>query len=333
LTQQLLSVAADNMDLTNKTVIKDLLKKYGGTAEKKFGQHFILSKKALAKMIAAAEIKKGDTIVEIGPGLGTLTQELAKSGVKITAIEKDPIMAAILNETLKDFKNVKIIKADARQLSILRINSGKKYKIVANLPYNIATFLIHQWLESKNPPKTMVLMIQKEVARRIVAKPPRMNLLAVSVQFYAGVKIIDYVKKGSFWPQPKVDSAIIEIIPNPPATPARTWRAGKNAAFFAVVKAGFSQPRKQLLGNLAKKLSLSKEQLISIFKNINISEKARAENLSLDQWRSLTFQLNPKLYFRRTLGAILDWPPPKAGQNRESECAEPQERGDMFRRK
>ncbi|KKS69471.1 MAG: Ribosomal RNA small subunit methyltransferase A [Candidatus Azambacteria bacterium GW2011_GWA2_42_62] len=106
------------MDLTNKTVIKDLLKKYGGTAEKKFGQHFILSKKALAKMIAAAEIKKGDTIVEIGPGLGTLTQELAKSGVKITAIEKDPIMAAILNETLKDFKNVKIIKADARQLSI-----------------------------------------------------------------------------------------------------------------------------------------------------------------------------------------------------------------------
>ena len=145
-------------------------------------------------------------------------------------------------------------------------------------------------------------MIQKEVARRIVAKPPRMNLLAVSVQFYAEAKIVGYVSAAAFWPRPKVDAAIIKITPNPPATPARAWRAGKNAvfpaianktAFFEIVKAGFSQPRKQLLGNLAKKLNISKEKLLKIFQDLDISEKVRAENLSLEQWISLVTSLKP----------------------------------------
>ena len=272
------------MDLTNRKTIKELLVKYRAAAEKKFGQHFILSKKALAQIIEAAEIKKNDTIVEIGPGLGTLTQELAKTGVKIIAIEKDPLMFNILRETLKDFKNIKIIEGDARKTQI------SNYKIVANLPYNIATFLIHQWLELKNHPKLMVLMIQKEVAQRIAAKPPRINLLAASVQFYAEVKIIDYVPAEAFWPRPKVDSAIIKIIPKKPARP--NGHSGgppqkTRDAFFAAAKAGFSQPRKQLIGNLVKKLNIPKEKILSAFKKIDIPERARAENLSLDQWISL----------------------------------------------
>ena len=276
------------MNLTNKTVIKDLLKKHRTGPEKYLGQHFILSKKSLAKMITAAEIKKNDTIIEIGPGLGTLTQELAKTGAKIIAIEKDLKMISILKETQADYQNIKIIQADARKLSILRIDSLKRYKIVANLPYNAATFLIRQWLESKNPPELMVLMIQKEVAQRITAKSPYSNLLAISVQFYADVKIIDYVKKESFWPKPKVNAAIIKIVPKK----MTVLRAIANRqSFFKVVKAGFSQPRKQLAGNLLKRLKLPRERLMEIFRNSNILSTARAENLSLDEWQKLAYKL------------------------------------------
>jgi len=288
------------MNLTNKIVIKYLLKKYRAGPEKYLGQRFILSKKALNKIIAAAEIKKNDTIIEIGPGLGTLTQELAKTGAKIIAIEKDPKMINILGETLAGYKNIKIIQADARNLWVSEtykfgdkmgtiVMKEEDYKIVANLPYNVATFLIHQWLELKKPPESMVLMIQKEVAQRICAKPPKMNLLSVSVRFYADAKIIDYVPAKAFWPKPKVDSAIIEIIPKK-KQPQKTRRA-----FFAVVKAGFSQPRKQLLGNLAKKLKFPREKLIEIFKDLNISERVRAENLSLEQWLSLAISLQSNL--------------------------------------
>ena len=316
------------MNLTNKTVIKDLLKKHGARPEKYFGQHFILSKKALTQMVMAAEIKKNDTIIEIGPGLGTLTQELAKiphsfskgGEPRIIAVEKDPKMINILKETLADYKNIKIVQADAR-LSILRIDSlvhkmgitkeKGEYKIVANLPYNVATFLIRSWLEMKNPPKQMVLMIQKEVAQRICAKPrlraysaeatsaakagqgyggqAHMNLLAVSTQFLAIAKIIGYVPAEAFWPKPKVDSAIIKIVP----------RIFNSASFVSdrkqmmqVVKAGFSQPRKQLIGNLAKKLNVPKEKLLEIFKKLNIRERVRAENLSLEQWISLSTSLH-----------------------------------------
>ena len=293
------------MELTNKRVIKELLEKYNAKPEKYFGQHFILSKKALSKMVAAAEIKAGGNIVEIGPGLGTLTRELAKTGANITAIEKDPLMIKILKETLADFKNVKIIRADARHLSpdlwiYETYKTGdKSVKIVANLPYSIATFLIHKWLESENAPRLMILMIQKEVARRICAAPPHANLLATSVQFYAEPKIIGYVSKEMFWPKPKVDAAIIKIIPHNKRELAafasdRKQIMTDNAkkAFFRVMKAGFSQPRKQLAGNLTKKLGVSKEKILKIFKDFSISETARAENLSLRDWQKLSEKLS-----------------------------------------
>ncbi len=288
------------MNLTNKTIIKDLLKRHGTKPEKYLGQHFILSKKALAQMVAAAEIKKNDTIIEIGPGLGTLTQELAKTlpaqtgGAKIIAIEKDPKMINILGETLTGYKNIKIVQADIRNLWVsetykvgdkLGIKIAKnKYKIVADLPYYISNLIIRKFLESKNPPELMVLMIQKEVAQRICGM--RMNLLAISVQFYADAKIIGYIPKELFYPRPKVDAAIIKIVPKE-KIPEKTRKA-----FFAVVKAGFSQPRKQLIGNMTKKLNIPKEEVLSAFKKLDIPERARAENLSLEQWVSLAVSLH-----------------------------------------
>jgi len=307
-----------SMDLTNRTIIKDLFKKYGAKPEKYLGQHFILSKKALAQMVAAAEIKKNDTIIEIGPGLGALTQELAKiphplkksERQKIIAIEKDPLMISILEETMADYKNIKVIKADARDAIGFGNLSLDKYKIVANLPYNIATFLIHQWLELKNPPELVVLMIQKEVAQRICSKPPHNNLLGISVQFYADAKIINYVSKKSFWPRPKVDSAIIKMISHISAASAsdRQQMLQKDTKlFFKVVKAGFSQPRKQLIGNLTKKLNIPKEKLLEMFKNLNISERVRAENLTLEQWIGLSSRIttpNPSLVRRGNKGRL-----------------------------
>ena len=315
------------MELSNKSAVKNLLKKYNARPEKYLGQHFILSKKALKTMIEAAEIphplkKDGglkDIIIEIGPGLGTLTKKLAETDTKVIAIEKDPLMIEILKETLTNYKNVKVIQADARQiwrgpseaarqLSIPRIDSfgdklwitihKGKYKIVANLPYNVATFLIRQWLESKNPPQGMVLMIQKEVAQRIVAKPPHSNLLGISVQFYADVRIIDYVKKELFWPKPKVDAAIIKIIPHNrklasfASDSKQMMPRDIKRVFFRIVKAGFSQPRKQLVGNLAKKLKIPKEKILNIFKMLEISEKTRAENLSLKDWINITNKID-----------------------------------------
>lgn len=257
-------------------------------------------------MIAAAKIKKNDAIIEIGAGLGTLTQELAESvnrQAKIIAVEKDLLMNKILKETLANYENVETIQADARRLipginqigvidsgnqSNQSIRNDKQYKIVANLPYNAATFLIRKWLESKNPPESMVLMIQKEVAQRITAKPPHSNLLAISVQFYADADIIDYIKKESFWPKPKVDAAIIKIVPKKVTFSRRSL---EERQFFEIVKAGFSQPRKQLIGNLSKKLNISKENIISIFKYLKISTTARAENLSLNHWQNLALKL------------------------------------------
>lgn len=283
------------MNLTSRSEIKSLLKKYNARPEKYLGQHFILSKKALNLVMTASEIKENDTIIEIGPGLGTLTQELTKTGTNVMAIEKDPLMVKILKETLADYKNVQIIQADARNnlpnTDIgCQVKSGKvvdkykNYKIVANLPYNVATFLIRQLLELKKPPKLMVLMIQKEVAQRIVANPPHSNLLGISIQFYADVKIISYVPKEMFWPKPKVDAAIIKIVPKK----VRIFlRSQEKQQFFRIVKAGFSQPRKQLANNISKKLNISKEIVISIFKDLSISEQVRAENLSLSQWQNL----------------------------------------------
>ena len=298
------------IELTIKRVIKELLEKYNAKPKKYLGQYFVLSKNALSKMVAAAEIKKTDTILEIGPGLGTLTRELAKTGAKIIVVEKDSLMVRILSETLFDLKNVKVVRADARHLSpdlwiYETYKSGdKSVKIVANLPYNIATFLIRQWLESENlsalptgqaggrqvRPKMMVLMIQKEVARRICAAPPRANLLAMSVQFYAEPKIIGYVPKEMFWPKPKVGAAIIKIVPRK-GKMAFFKRSREKQQFFKIMKAGFSQPRKQLAGNLTKKLNVPKENILKVFRNLDISEKIRAENLSFDQWQSLALLL------------------------------------------
>ena len=279
------------MDLASLKVIKTLLRKYRIFPSKRFGQNFLVDKTILFKIIETACLKPKDIVLEIGPGIGTLTQEIAKIVKKLIAVEKDFKMVEILKETTKSFKNVKIIQADILKTYNLQLTTYN-YKVVANLPYYIVSPVIRKFLEAPNPPKEMILMVQKEVAQRICARPPDMNLLAVSVQFYAKPKIISYVSKESFWPKPKVDSAIIRITPRQPA-PYRNEvsGAGFREQFFKIVKAGFSQPRKQLVNNLSKMLKLDKEIVkIWLLKN-NIQPAQRAGTLSIGDWKNLVKSL------------------------------------------
>jgi 16S rRNA (adenine1518-N6/adenine1519-N6)-dimethyltransferase len=206
------------MDLTSKKTIQNLLKKYRTYPVKRLGQNFLIKKSIPKKIITSANLSSQDIVLEIGPGIATLTLELAKGAKKVIAVEKAKKMVEILKETLKDFKNVQLVQEDILKVNIQNLISKSKYKVsqykvVANLPYYLTSPVIRKFLELENPPKLMILVVQKEVGERICAQPPRMNLLAVSVQFYGVPEIVSYVSKESFYPKPKVDSAILRIAP------------------------------------------------------------------------------------------------------------------------
>ena len=256
---------------------------------KRLGQNFLIDKQVIKKVIQTANLQTKDVVLEIGPGTGALTQEIAKRVKKVIAVDEDINMCKILKQAIRDFKNVEIIQADILKIlnsKFLILNS--KYKVVANLPFYITAPTIRKFLESKNPPKEMTLIIQKEVAQRICANPPKMSILAVSVQFYANAKIISYISKKSFYPVPKVDSAIIKIIPRQFRVPDSRQFCER---FFRIVKAGFAHPRKQLANNLSKMLKLDKKELSSLLLKNNIKPTQRAETLSIKDWIKLSNML------------------------------------------
>lgn len=285
------------MDLLSIKIIKDLLAQQETRPRKGLGQNFLTSKGALADILKAAQLTKEDTVLEIGPGIGTLTRALAQSAKRVLAVEKDPAMVQILQQTTQDLSNVEIICADILKLGETRgsldLTKVRGYKVVANLPYYITSPVIRMLLEAENGPELMVLMVQKEVAQRICAKPPHMSLLAVSVQVYGKPSIASYVKKNCFWPQPKVDSAILQIVPHSLVSPR--YPQLNRIKFFEVVKAGFKQPRKQLLNNLSQGLGLSKQTAETWLNQVGIAPTQRAETLSVENWLALAESL-PKTY-------------------------------------
>ena len=266
------------MNLYSIKVIKELLKAHETTLQKHLGQNFLLEKKIASKMLVAAELSDKDTVYEIGPGLGTLTKELAQNASKVIAIEKDSAMVKILKETTKDLLNIQIIQADVLKAALPQ----DRYKVVANLPYYLTSPAIRMFLEAQNKPELMVFMVQKEIAQRICAKPPNMSILAVSVQFYAKVKIVSIVSKSSFWPRPKVDSAIIQIVPK------KNLSSLDSDLFFRIVKIGFKQPRKQLGNNLSAGLNLTKEDTETWLNKNNLQPILRAQTLSIEDWVAIT---------------------------------------------
>ncbi|MFH1671299.1 MAG: 16S rRNA (adenine(1518)-N(6)/adenine(1519)-N(6))-dimethyltransferase RsmA, partial [Candidatus Portnoybacteria bacterium] len=216
-----------------KTEIKEILNKHSIAPNRRMGQSFLIDKNILHKIIETANISKNDTILEIGAGLGNLTKKLAEEARKVITLEKSKQLFPLLKENLKEFNNIEIIQGDVLKD---KLNLPDKYKIVANIPYYITSPIIRIFLESENSPEEMILLIQKEVGQRIIAQPPRMNLLALSVQFYARPKIAFHVSKNCFWPKPEVDSSLIKI------SDIKKPEGIDQNKFFEIVKAGFSSP-------------------------------------------------------------------------------------------
>lgn len=260
--------------------LKQKLQKYGISPNKVLGQNFLIDKKAVDLLIESAEIKKDDVVVEVGPGTGVITEELTKHAGEIFAIEKDPKMVALLKDEFKNKNNIRIIEEDILEFSISSFQFPKntRYKVVGNPPYYLTARLFRYFLEeTENTPSTVALIIQKEVAEKIASKPPKMNLLAVSVQLYGRAKVIKKVPRNSFWPQPEVDSAILVI--------SDIKKPGVDEKdLFRMVRAGFSNPRKQLANNLSSHLNIKKDETEKRLLSLNIDPKRRAETLTIQDW-------------------------------------------------
>lgn len=268
----------------DKTQIKEQLRKYNIKPNKLMGQNFLINENTLKKIIKAADLNKNDTVLEVGPGLGILTKELAEKAKKVMTIEKDEKIVEALREELEEYKNIEIICGDI--LDILgtvpsTLGTVPNYKVVANIPYYLTSHLIRTLLELENQPEEITIMIQKEVAQRICASIPRMNLLSVSVQFYGNPEIISIIPKEDFWPEPKIDSAIIKI------TNIKKPKNINIKKFFKLIKAGFSSPRKQLANNLSNNLNLNKEEIKKALTECNLNIQARASNLEIKDWINL----------------------------------------------
>jgi len=233
--------------------------------------------------------KLSNQILEIGPGKGVLTEFLLKTEAEIIAVEKDPKLVKFLEDFFKNRQNLKIIHADIRDFlknTEYRI-LNTQYKVLGNIPYYLTSHLL-RLLESPIKPSLIVLMIQKEVAERVMAQPPKMNLLSASVQFYAKPKIICYVPRTAFHPEPKIDSAVIKITPLPAKILKQNLGGQAPQSFFRTIKAGFKQPRKLLINNLSKNLKIEKGYLQKIFIQSNMPLNTRAQNLSIEKWVSLS---------------------------------------------
>jgi len=252
------------------------------------GQNFLINERIYDDIIKAADLKKTNEVLEVGPGLGFLTVKLKEEVKRVVAVELDDELAAYLKmgfEAVNEDR-VKVINCDILKVNLLE-EFPETYKIVANLPYNITSVFLRTILSGNTKPELLVLMLQLEVAQRIVALPPEMSLLALSVQYYADVSIVRKVAAGNFWPEPKVDSAVVKIIlKNQEATPE------KDKLFFRMAKAGFSAKRKMLKNNLAGGLKLDQKIVIDILNKINLDKQVRAENLSLNDWHKLFAELS-----------------------------------------
>jgi 16S rRNA (adenine1518-N6/adenine1519-N6)-dimethyltransferase len=260
-----------------------VLKRFGLRADKGLGQNFLQDANILEKIANAAEIQKDDHVLEIGPGLGSLTRYLAASAKQVTAVELDHDLLPPLKAVLTPHQNVKVIHGDILELSISEIINQSNYLVVANIPYNITSAIIRHLLESNPKPRRVVLTIQKEVAERICAKPGDLSLLALSVQVYGKPSIAAKIPASAFHPTPKVDSAILRIdIYDEPLISTELIKT-----FFKLIKAGFGQKRKTLRNSLSAGLHISTQETETLLKSVDIDFMRRAETLSIEEWNIL----------------------------------------------
>ena len=260
-----------------------VLKKYSLRADKALGQNFLQDDSVLEKIANAAEILEDDCVLEIGPGLGSLTRYLAVSAKKVTAVELDFDLLAPLQAVLSPYQNVRVVHGDILKLSISELIDQPNYIVAANIPYNITSAIIRHLLEGDIKPRRVVLTIQKEVAERICAKPGDLSLLALSVQVYGKPSIAAKIPAEAFHPAPKVDSAILSIDSyDEPLIPNNLLNI-----FFKLIKAGFGQKRKTLRNSLSSGLHIPTTETETLLTSAGIDFMRRAETLSIEEWKLL----------------------------------------------
>lgn len=265
---------------------RDTLAKLGIDPKKSLGQNFMVEQTILRRMASVAEVGAEDAVLEIGAGLGALTAVLAETARRVVAIEVDGRFIPQLEQRFVGQPRVEIAQADilTADISALMGADAASYKVVANLPYYITSAIIRRLLEADVPPRRIVITIQYEVAERLSAQPGDMSLLAVGVQFYGQPQIVDKLAPGVFYPRPNVDSALLLIVPRaagPPLPPE------ERRCFFRIVRAGFSQPRKQLRNSLSAGLRLDSVVVVNWMKRAQVDPARRAESLAIAEWLAL----------------------------------------------
>lgn len=267
--------------LTDLNYLKSLFQRHGLKPKDYLGQNFLIDEAALKAIIAAADLKTSDTVLEVGPGAGTLTVELVSRAGKVVAVEKDEQILKIQDVEDAPPQNkdspLMLINQDILKFNLDQHITGP-YKVVANIPYYLTSHLIKYFLEQKNQPQLLVLMVQKEVGERIVAKPGQLSVLGISVQFFADAEIMAGVPKTSFWPVPEVDSVIIKIIPR-----VKYSEIKEHASFFRLIKQAFAGKRKQIKNTIKNPAAL---------RQAGIAPAARPQELSIDDWVRLYQAIN-----------------------------------------
>jgi 16S rRNA (adenine1518-N6/adenine1519-N6)-dimethyltransferase len=261
-----------------------LIKQYGLHANKRLGQNFLYDIFELEYIAAEAEIEKSDSVLEIGPGLGSLTRYLSHYAREVVAVELDEKLDRILRIVLNSYNNVRLVYGNILEFSPDELGLPRNYIVTANIPYNITSAIIRHLLESELKPRRIVLTIQKELAVRICESPPEMSLLALSVQVYGKPTISRHIPAEAFYPTPQVDSAVlrIEIYPEP------IIYAPDLPVFFNLIKAGFSQKRKTLRNALSAGLGMQRSDVEALLSQAKLDPRRRAETLNLEEWGTLT---------------------------------------------
>lgn len=280
--------------LSSHQATKEVVQKHNFKFSKSLGQNFLIDTNVIDRILEGARVKEGDYVIEVGPGIGTLTKEMGRSAEKVVAIEIDKTLIPILEETLEDFPNIEVINQDILKVNVQELVkeklNGGPVKLVANLPYYITTPIVMKFLEEDIPVTDIVVMVQKEVADRMNAKPNTKDYgaLSVAVQYYCDTEIVAKAPRHMFVPQPNVDSIVIGLH----VRDEKKYVVDNEDIFFKTVKASFGQRRKTLLNSLGGLGFLSKDQIKEALKAANIDEKRRGETLSIDEFANLSNEIN-----------------------------------------
>jgi 16S rRNA (adenine1518-N6/adenine1519-N6)-dimethyltransferase len=265
--------------------LKNILSHYGLSPNKTYGQNFLMDETILEDMIDEAGVTAKDVVVEVGPGIANLTERLLKRAKQVVSIEKDPQFVPVLQKLSGEHKNFSYHMSDVLKLDLDKtFGELGSYKVVANIPYYITGKIIQLFIRADKKPSSLTLLMQKEVAQNLTAKTGRMNLLAISVQLYADVKLVQIVPSHKFYPEPKVDSAVVKV----DLYKKPKYKISDEKKLFRVLKACFSGKRKQLHNTLTNNLHLEKEYVDGVLSKLGIMPSIRPQQLTIEQWLALS---------------------------------------------